>query len=348
LSLAITRRRAQRGAMSRGVRLVRAVPVVLAVALVAAFTYAAVEGSDRMVNQRKRSADCRTPAHLGLAYEAINYDRATDARLTQEPDPLECIGPTDVDLGDDLVTVDDVRLAGWYVPAAGGSSDQPTVVIAHGWTANKSGGLDVLRLVNDRYNAVLFDFRNHGQSQDSQTTQGINEQRDIVAVLDWLTEHEGPDQIVLWGQSMGGHAAVNVAVDDDRVDAVVLDSLHPRLIVPYALRSESEGYPLGRVIAFAGMIGGWVRTGVNVWSDEPIDAIDDLGDRPVLLVHGSEDSTIPLEEAVSLLEAARAGGVDAHLETCAADHAQPAWKCAEEYRGWLSGFLDEALAPSPP
>lgn len=225
-----------------------------------------------MVNRHYRTPDCRTPAHLGIEYDAINYDEATDARLQAEPDPLNCTGPREVELGDDLVTADGVGLAGWYVPAANGTPDGPTLVIAHGWTGNKSGGLDVLRLVNDRYNAGLFDFRNHGQSQDSQTTQGINEQRDLVAVIDWLTEHEGSDQIVLWGQSMGGHTAVNVAGDDERVDAVVLDSLHPRLIVPYALRAEEKGYPFGRLVAFAGMIGGLVRSGVNVWSDEPIDA----------------------------------------------------------------------------
>jgi pimeloyl-ACP methyl ester carboxylesterase len=331
--------------MSGRDRVIRFLLLGASVLVIAAFTYAAVEGSHQMVNQHYRTPDCRTPAHLNIEYDAINYDKVTDARLQREPDPRNCIGPTAIELGDDLVTSDGVRLAGWYVPVVGGTPDGPTLVIAHGWTGNKSGGLDVLRLINDRYNAVLFDFRNHGQSQDSQTTQGINEQRDLTAVIDWLTEHKGPDQIALWGQSMGGHTAVNVAADDERVDAIVLDSLHPRLIVPYARRAEAMGYPFGRVVAFAGMVGGMVRTGVNVWSAEPIDAIDDLGDRPVLLVHGTSDSTIPLDKARLLLEAARAAGVAARLETCGAGHAEPAWRCAGEYRGWLALFLEEAFAP---
>ena len=332
--------------VSRKRRITRALVLGLLAAFAGAFTFAAVEGSHQMVTQHTRTRDCRTPAHLGIEYESINYDKATDDRFAVEADPKECVGPTDVELGQELVTSDGIRLAGWYVPAETGSPDGPTVVVAHGWSGNKSGGLDVLRLIHDRYNAVLFDFRNHGQSQDSFTTQGINEQRDLVAVLDWLEEHKGPAQMAAWGQSMGGHTVVNVAADDDRVDAVILDSLHTRLIVPYALRAEQMGYPFGRLVAFAAMIGAWVRTGVNVWSDEPLDAIDDLEGRPVLLLHGRNDTTIPLEDATLLLEAARAAGVKARMETCVAGHAELAWKCEGKYRAWLITFLDEFFTPS--
>ena len=36
------------------------------------------------------STNCRTPASLGWAYEAINYDITSDAELAAEPDPMAC------------------------------------------------------------------------------------------------------------------------------------------------------------------------------------------------------------------------------------------------------------------
>lgn len=316
--------------------------VVLIVAITA-FSWAAIVGSDRMV-QPPRSSDCRTPAHLGIAYEAINYDRATDARFSSEPDPTRCATPTTVELGEELVSADGVPLAAWYIPAEEDASDAPTIVFAHGWTGSKSTVIDVLPMVHPRYNAVMFDFRNHGQSGASPTTQGVREQHDLAAVVDWVVDRTDSVDIVVWGQSMGGHTAVNVAATDERVDALVLDSLHSRLAVPYALRAEEE-YPIGRfgaVAALAGMVGAFVRTGVNVWSAEPIDAIGRLDDTPVLVIRGELDRTIPAPDTDSLVGAARAAKVDVRLVTCpGGGHADLAWTCPDLYRASLLAFLDE-------
>ena len=43
--------------------------------------------------------------------------------------------------------------------------------------------LDRAALLHDAYHLVLFDFRNHGQSGATATTQGVREARDLRAVL---------------------------------------------------------------------------------------------------------------------------------------------------------------------
>jgi len=323
----------------------RLIGLLVAVA-VAYFGYMGMEGSHRLVNGFVPNTDCRTPGQLGIAYEAINYDIATDAELAarEQRSPDDCSAPGAAP-GDGLVAGDGMRLAGWYVPAASGAGPEgPTVVLSHGWNDNKSGMLDVLPVFHDRYNLVLFDFRNHGQSADGQITQGIREQDDLAAVIDWLVAEKGPETIVLWGRSMGGHAAVNVASDDARVDGLILDSTHSRVQVPMSNRIGLAGYPFGEVGYVAVAFGAWLRTGVNVLADDPITAIDDLGSRPVLLIHPGNDDTIPLSDAEELRDAAVEGGVHARLEVCAdSGHSGPSEACPTDYRRWVSDFMGEVL-----
>jgi uncharacterized protein len=327
-------------------RLANVAMVLVALVTLAYFGYMAIEASHRLVNRHTRNEDCRTPSHLGIAYQAINYDYLPEAEVAARAvDSTECVATGNAP-GDDLVSSDGVRLAGWYVPAASGIGlDGPTIVVTHGWSNNKSGVLETLSVMHAEFNVVLFDLRNHGQSEHSQTTQGINEQRDLAAVLDWLEATKGPEIVVLWGQSMGGHTAVNVAADDPRVDALILDSTHSRLSVPLANRIERDGYPFGGASALATALGAWVRTGVNVFSDDPITAIDDLGSRPVLILHAGADDTIPLEDAESLRDAAAAAGVDVRLEVCGeAGHADLIETCPDDYQRWIDEFLGEVIA----
>ena len=61
------------------------------------------------------------------------------------------------------------------------------MVLAHGYGGNKSTMLArSAEVLHDRYNLVLFDFRNHGQSTGTQTTQGVLEASDLKAVIGWL------------------------------------------------------------------------------------------------------------------------------------------------------------------
>lgn len=323
-------------------RVARTLLSVVLVTAVAYFGYMGMEGSHRLVNGFQTNSDCRTPDQLGIAYEAINYDIQTDAALAaRESDMSDCSAPGQA-AGDEVITADGVRLAGWYVPAASGiGPGGPTVILVHGWNDNKSGLLEDLPFFHDRYNAVLFDLRNTNQSQASQTTQGINEQRDVVAMIDWLVATKGPERIVLWGQSMGGHTAVNVAADDPRVDGLILDSTHSRVAVPMTNRIRLASYPFGEVGFLAIAFGAWIRTGVNILADDPVTAIDDLGDRPVLLIHPGHDDTIPLADAVALRDAALAAGVDARLEVCLdSGHGGPNDVCPDDYQRWIDALME--------
>jgi pimeloyl-ACP methyl ester carboxylesterase len=317
------------------------------VALVAYFGYIAYEGSRQLADAPSNTADCRTPAALGWEYEAINYDIGTDAALQAEADPESCAAQGAAP-GDALVGPGEVSLAAWYVPAASGTGPAgPTVVIAHGWSSNKSNMLDRAALLHDTYNLVLFDFRNHGQSEAAPTTQGVREAGDVRAVIDWLETAKAPERVAVLGVSMGGASAVNEADSDERVDALVLESTHATLANAIQARLDVSGYPLSLPASWATLLGSLIRTGEDVSSADPVQAVGRLDERPVLLISGGQDGSIGPNDPHELLAAAEEAGSAAELHICEpATHAESNKACPEEYPGWVLGFLDRVLGPS--
>ncbi|MEO8247710.1 MAG: alpha/beta hydrolase, partial [Chloroflexota bacterium] len=281
----------------------------------------------------------------GLPYEAIGYAQEADATLAAYPDHDAC-PEQGIPAGDELRTTDGVRLAGWYVPATSGIGPTgPTVVLVHGWGSNKSELLDQVNLLAPAYNVVDFDLRGHGQSSHERpTTQGVNEQRDLETVLDWLVAHKGPTRIALLGISMGGATATGVAGTDERVNALILDSTHATLQSAVQARLDRAGYPLSLPGSWGILMGGLLRTGLDMTSADPDRAITRLGDRPVLVLVGGADASIGDDPGGRLQAAAEKAAVPVTLQTCpGAGHAELLRTCPDDYAAWVLGFLDSAL-----
>jgi pimeloyl-ACP methyl ester carboxylesterase len=317
----------------------------LLVALVAYFAYVGYEGSRQFTDAPAPSADCRTPTTFGWEYEAINYDQAGDAALAEEADPLNCTGRGPA-AGDAVTGPGQVGLAGWYIPAGSGAPPSaPTVILTHGWGSNKSGMLDRAALLHETYHLVLFDFRNHGQSAEASTTQGVRESGDVRAMIDWLEATKGPDRIAVIGASMGGASALAAAVRDDRIDALVVESTHATLANAIQARLDRAGYPLSMPGSWAILLGSLVRTGEDASSVDPIQAVARLDERPVLLVYGTRDDSIGPTDAEDMRAAADGAGVDVELHVCAeAGHDEAPSVCPLDYPGWVLGFLERAVA----
>lgn len=317
----------------------------LLVALVAYFGYVGYEWSRQFTDAPEPSADCRTPATLGWQYEAINYDQAGDAALAAEADPRNCTARGPV-AGDEVTGPGGVGLAGWYIPAGSGAAPEaPTVILAHGWGSNKSAMLDRAAILHGTYHLVLLDFRNHGQSAEAATTQGVRESGDLRAIVDWLESRRGPDRIAVLGTSMGGASALAAAVRDDRIDALVIESTHATLANAIQARLDLAGYPFSIPGSWAILLGSLLRTGEDASSVDPIQAVARLDERPLLLVYGALDDSIGPTDAEDMQAAASAAGVDSELHVCRdAGHDRAPETCPLDYPGWVLGFLERALA----
>jgi uncharacterized protein len=318
---------------------------VLLVALVAYFGYVGYEGSRQLTDAPSPSRSCRTPAIFDWAYEAVNYDIAADDLLATEPDPEACEQRAEA-AGEAVTGPGGVPLAGWYVPAASGLPPSgPTVVLVHGWGANKSDLLDRAAILHGPYNLLLLDLRNHGQSGEAPTTQGVREGGDLRAMLDWLEETKGPDRVAVLGVSMGGATALAAAARDERIDALAVESTHAAIASAIQARLERAGYPLAMPGSWAVLLGTLLRTGVDVSSADPVQAIERLDGRPVLILEAGADDTIGADDATELRDAADSAGSPVELVVCeAAGHGGSPEACPEAYAAAVLGFLERALA----
>jgi pimeloyl-ACP methyl ester carboxylesterase len=315
--------------------------------LLAYLGYVAYEGSRQLTDAPNDTTNCRTPALFGWDYEAINYDIETDATLQAEADPEDCAAQGEP-AGEALTGPGGVGLAGWYVPSGSATGPTgPTVVIVHGWGSNKSAMLDRAVPLHNAYNLVMFDLRNHGQSGAAATTQGVREAGDLRAVIDWLEETKGTDQIALLGVSMGGATVLNEADSDERIIAIIVESTHATLANATQARLDRSGYPLSLPGSWAILLGTLIRTGEDVSSADPVQAIERLDERPVLIVSGGRDASIGANDADDLLAAAEEAGSPVELHVCAeAGHAESNRECPDDYAGWVLGFLERALVPA--
>ncbi|WP_183732947.1 alpha/beta hydrolase [Desulfurispira natronophila] len=126
------------------------------------------------------SAINATPADVGLQYEDVFLDAA-----------------------------DGVKIHGWMVPAADEAA--PTVLFFHGNAGNISHRLETLQLIHELGLSVLIiDYRGYGRSEGRPSESGTY--RDAQAAWDYLQQQSiPPSSIILWGRSLGGAIAADLA-----------------------------------------------------------------------------------------------------------------------------------------
>lgn len=59
---------------------------------------------------------------------------------------------------------------------------------------------------------ALFDFVGSGESEGEFVTLGVNEAKDIDAVVNYILKNKNVNDIFLWGRSMGAVASTAVAI----------------------------------------------------------------------------------------------------------------------------------------
>lgn len=218
-------------------------------------------------------------------------------------------------------TIDNVALTGLYVER---SKPKGTLVLCHGYQCCKELTAGYVEMFQD-YNAVLFDFRSHGENKKSITTIGCHEHKDVIAVIEWLRKNKPSASkmpVIILGVSMGGAAALKAAANDPTLcDALIIDSSFSDLkSVLYNTFATKSGLPTFPFLTIMEKMFNYFG-GCSVAAMRPLDSVKRI-DKPLMLIHACVDDTVPVQE--SLLMYAQAAKTGAKL-----------WIAPECRHGWL-------------
>ncbi len=211
---------------------------------------------------------------------------------------------------------DGIKLHGWFA-----SSRNPiaTLLISHGNAGNISHRIPIMHAFQQSgFNVFMYDYRGYGRSQGSPNEEGIY--RDGRAAFDFVARRSDidPTRIVLFGTSVGGAVAVDVATHRPAC-ALILES------------TFTSAKDMARVL-YSFLPAQWlVRTQFN--SEKKIRSLP----LPVLVMHGTHDSIVPVALGRKLFNAANSP--KEFYEIPGANHNDTFWVGGKAYLDRIRSFV---------
>jgi fermentation-respiration switch protein FrsA (DUF1100 family) len=289
---------------------------------------------------RCRRAAAGLASAAGLAWLggcALLYRRAL-GRVTRDVDATTAPGLATPPERLEARTADGLRLLAWHLPGS-----RPAVVVVSG--GNRGWAGDVLGIAAALQRAglhvIVHGWRGTPGCDPAPHTLGVHERRDLAAVLDATERRLGALPLGLLGFSLGGAVAIAVAASDPRVRAVCTDCAFddPRRVL---------GEGVWRVLRIPGpVLTGPVtallalRTGARLGDFRPLSRVGEIAPRPLLLIHGGGDVSVPPGHGRRLYGAAGAGAslwIQPGVGHCGGYEADQ-----DAYVGRVTGFFKAGL-----
>lgn len=248
-----------------------------------------------------------TPADLGLKYEDVSF-----------------------------TTTDGLRLRGWFIPNK--AEKAKTIILLHGYPADKGDILPALSFLSRNYNLLLFDFRYLGESEGRISTAGAKETGDLLAAIRFL-KSRGKEELGVWGFSLGGAVALMTAKKAPEIKAIVAESSYAQLDL---MARELYRIPVLKYL-LAYITGLWSKIilGINLKDISPAESVKGL-DLPILIVHSKNDRVIPFNHAVLLQETLK----DNLMAEFWFEENLAHGELGGEYQKRIEEFFDKNLLPS--
>jgi pimeloyl-ACP methyl ester carboxylesterase len=192
-------------------------------------------------------------------------------------------------------------LGAMYLASGASPAKRPTALLLHGIPGLEKNTDIAYALRDAGWNTLIFHYRGCWGSEGDYTLAGIPD--DVEAALDTITDGSfpmvDPKRIAAVGHGWGGWAAlVTAASRDARLRAVVtlngIANLRT-LSLPDSLANDYARFL--RNITGKGLQSQWRALGKTY---NPVDVMDMLGPRPLLIVHGTADETVPMSQAMEL------------------------------------------------
>jgi len=203
----------------------------------------------------------------------------------------------------------------------------PLVLWVHGgaWKAGDKSPTYAPELLGEAYAVASVNYR---FSQEALFPAQIHDVKAAVRFLRGNAERFGldPDRFGAWGSSAGGHLVALLGTscgvaeaegtlgEHDEVSScvqAVCDFFGPTDFL--VLLDQRDGWDERRAMPEEDLLGGSIEENVDLATlASPISHVDP-SDPPFLILHGSEDPTVPVEQSIAFDEALRAAGVESTL-----------------------------------
>ncbi len=233
-----------------------------------------------------------------------------------------------------IPTPDGLRLHGWlYMPVGWKAGDPPVPAVLH---VHGNGGAIGYHakytawLARRGFAVLVFDYRGYGASDEPKEMLSRDALLvDTRAAFEFLASREGidRDRLAVVGQSLGGAFALALAASDPRVKAVV----------------TLAAFAGWREIAQAHA--GWIGYAAIKPGLDGVELVKQLGEKPLLIVHGAEDRIVPISQGRMLYASAKGDPRVEMLEVPGAGHNDLSVEDAKVHAA-IEGFLRAALGMS--
>lgn len=203
-------------------------------------------------------------------------------------------------------TVDGAELQAHLAePPGGGGRRHPGLVICHGFPAGIGGGANSARtypeladrLANEMgWVAMCFTYRGCGRSEGNFSVAGW--MRDTLAAFEQLHAHPRVDDVWAAGFGTGGALSICAAAADPRIRGVAALGApadfddwasHPRRLLDHAREQNAITDP-----DFPPSFDQWAR---ELREIRAVACATQLAPRPLLVVHGGDDDSVPVFDA---------------------------------------------------
>jgi fermentation-respiration switch protein FrsA (DUF1100 family) len=199
------------------------------------------------------------------------------------PERQLCGSPSDDGMKYQDVTLqgsDEVGIHGWFIPGR----RRAVVLFFHGNGGNISHRIEKTRLLfYPEISSMMIDYHGYGRSHGTPSEKTCY----LDALTSWeylvLQRHFEPNQIILFGESLGGAVAVDLATRKE-VGAIILESTFPNI----------------------GVVANRFFPGLSVFLKRKFDSLSKIPrvHVPLLQLHGDEDDLVPYEVGRRLYDAA--------------------------------------------
>jgi uncharacterized protein len=178
-------------------------------------------------------------------------------------------------------------LHGWWVAAP--DPGAKVVLYLHGNDGNVSTNMDGIADLRELgYSVFLIDYRGYGASDGGfPSEQGVY--RDAQSGWEYLVRERGvnPVNLVIYGHSLGGAIAIELALHHPEAAALVVESSFTSIHDLARLEARFVPFPVGPFL------------------NQRFDSIDKVGrlTLPVLYIHGTADEIVPFDMGKALYHA---------------------------------------------